>query len=340
MFFSFLPKHFDSRGTHLNYFNFIPSEGSDRYVFYFFGLISLVLLLGLYRRWVSLVLFLFWIVECNHVAFEHNAGTFLVAYLLLILASTPEGVDWGIRKLPFKLGWALLLALLFSEVFSEIQYVVDLPAFGIKPDVQNRPPGEWLPLKLGSIVVFFALMPFFRLRKFAWTILFFSKLAWLVAFRPQDSTLIMLISLLFLFNGEWLTEKSDPKLKPIIFFDGLCVLCNRFTKFLFKEDFAHHFYYAPLQGKTAKEILPRDRVSQPGSIIFLQGGKVYDKSEAIIKIFSEVGGIWTPFFFAKIVPKSIADKIYDFVASNRYSWFGSLSECEIPNEIEKAFQKP
>ena len=331
-----MPRLFTTGGFSLSYLDFLP----QKVVFAIFGTLALVIFFGFYQRGLALILFVFWIIECNPVAFKFNPGTFMVAYLLLILAGTPTGPDWGIRKTPQQLCWLLLLALLFFDFFTGLQISLDLPAFGIRPDFQFRPPIFWLNFRLCSLGLFFLLVPFSRLRFYAWAILVGSNLAWLGRFGLQDSSLILLIGLLFLFNGQWLTESSDPKLKPIIFFDGFCVLCNRFTQFIFREDFAHHFFYSPLQGRTAKEILPRDRISQPHSIIFLQDGKVYEKSEAVLRILSEIGGIWSFFFLARVVPKALADRIYDLVASNRYSWFGSLSECQIPGDIEKAFQKP
>ncbi len=300
----------------------------------------MALLLGFYRRWFSFILFLFWIVEISPVAFKYNPGTFMVGYLLLILAATPTGPDWGVRKVPFQLCWLLMLTLLLFDTFTSLKILLDLPAFGIKPDLLFRPPTFWLNFKLVSLSLFFLMIPFSRLRITAWLIIFSSNLIWMIRFGFQDSTTVMLIGLLFLFNGSWLAENSDPKIKPIIFFDGFCILCNRFTQFIFKEDFSHHFFYSPLQGKTAKEILPRDRIIQPNSLIFLKDGKVFEKSEAVFRIFSEIGGIWFWVFLVRIIPKSLADKVYDLVANNRYDWFGSLSECKIPLEIEKTFQKP
>ncbi len=332
----YLPQLFLGDGVSFHFFNFLPKE----YVFIFFALVSTALLFGFLQRCLSLLLFLFWILECNPITFRYNPGTFIVAYLLLVLATTPTGNDWGIRKLSYQLSWVLMFVLLFFDLFTSLPNLLDLPAFGIKPQVQFRPPTLWLDFRLLALSTFFLLIPFFRLRFFAWSILLGLNIAWMMRFGIQDASLTVILGLIFLFNGAWLTENSDPKIKPIIFFDGFCILCNRFTKYIYREDFSHHFFYSPIQGKTAKETLPRELITQPNSIIFLKNGKIFDKSEAVFQILSEIGGIWTFFFWTRFLPKFITDRAYDIVASNRYGWFGSLTECQIPQEIDKAFQKP
>ncbi len=130
--------------------------------------------------------------------------------------------------------------------------------------------------------------------------------------------------------------KSDK----IIFFDGVCNLCNRLVIFIIKQDRKNNFKFASLQSATAEKmgILQKDTTSI--SVIFFSENKVYQKSTAILHIFKLLPFPWSLLFGFIIVPRIIRDSIYNFIAANRYKWFGKKDECMVPSEnIEKRFLK-
>jgi predicted DCC family thiol-disulfide oxidoreductase YuxK len=123
----------------------------------------------------------------------------------------------------------------------------------------------------------------------------------------------------------------------IIFFDGPCALCNACVDFLVKADRKRLFRYASLQGQTAQRLLEADQWSDKNTIVFKQDNKISIKTEAIARILKELP---FPFFalgiFLSLFPHFLANKLYDFVAKNRYQWFGKFEGCRVPNARDKS----
>ena len=121
--------------------------------------------------------------------------------------------------------------------------------------------------------------------------------------------------------------------KKIIFYDGLCAMCNRFIRILITLDKKEKFLLAPLQGKNGKilqKIFSKD-LKGIDSVIFYNK-KVYTKSSAVINILSELGGTCKLAYIFNIIPSFISDSIYDYIARNRFQWFGKLDKCPMPEK--------
>lgn len=121
--------------------------------------------------------------------------------------------------------------------------------------------------------------------------------------------------------------------KKIIFYDGLCAMCNRFIRILITLDKKEKFLLAPLQGKNGKILQKKFSKELKGidSVIFYNK-KVYTKSSAVINILSELGGIYKLAYIFNIIPSFISDYIYDYIARNRFQWFGKLDKCPMPEK--------
>jgi predicted DCC family thiol-disulfide oxidoreductase YuxK len=133
----------------------------------------------------------------------------------------------------------------------------------------------------------------------------------------------------------------EPK-EFIIFFDGVCNLCNGFVDFLVRVD-RHRgpsYKIASLQGKTAAERLPENLRADMNSLVLLSGGQTYTKSAAIWRIFCRLEWPWHVVALLQIIPGSWGDKIYDFVARHRYLIFGESLACRVPTEAEKDYFLP
>lgn len=130
----------------------------------------------------------------------------------------------------------------------------------------------------------------------------------------------------------------DSNTKAIIFFDGVCNFCNNSIQFILKRDKKDLFRFSPIQSDTGINLLPPNTVNQtnPDSIILLFEGKVYDKSSAAIKIASMLGGVWKLMNVYWIAPKFLRDAVYNYIAKNRYKWFGKKEACMIPSPEERA----
>ncbi len=123
--------------------------------------------------------------------------------------------------------------------------------------------------------------------------------------------------------------------QKIIFFDGYCGLCDRFITEIFFRDHQHIFHFAPLQGPTASQYRLKDL--NVDSVVYLKDGKTYLKSQAVLEIMSDLGGFYSLFSALKIIPRFLRDFVYDFIAKNRYGWFGQTEVCRLPNESEKTY---
>lgn len=128
--------------------------------------------------------------------------------------------------------------------------------------------------------------------------------------------------------------------KTVVFFDGICVLCNASVRFIMKFDKQKHFYFATLQSDVAKEVLLHlpEEIRKKDSIILREKGRYYVKSAAALRIAFHLGGWLYVTQVLWIIPPFIRDYIYDLIARNRYKWFGKKEHCMIPNtELESRF---
>lgn len=122
----------------------------------------------------------------------------------------------------------------------------------------------------------------------------------------------------------------------VIYFDGVCGLCNRFVDFVLARDRARRYRFAPLQGdRAAARFSPVDQVD-PTTIVYEEDGVLFDRSTAALRIVSGLGGIWSLAAVLGLVPRPIRDALYDWVARNRYAWFGKRDLCRLPTPEERA----
>ncbi|MGZ3794614.1 MAG: thiol-disulfide oxidoreductase DCC family protein [Bdellovibrio sp.] len=128
--------------------------------------------------------------------------------------------------------------------------------------------------------------------------------------------------------------------KKVIFFDGVCHLCNGFVDAVISRDKRHFLFFAPLQGSTAEQLLSTNDRAKLDSIIYFENGKTYYRSTAILKIMSSLGGFYKLFSAAWIIPGPIRDIVYNIIAKNRYSWFGKREFCRLPQPEEKSYLLP
>ena len=130
---------------------------------------------------------------------------------------------------------------------------------------------------------------------------------------------------------------------PVIFFDGICNLCNASVIFIIRHDKRGRFKFASLQSEFAKDFLKKhamfaDARSLPDSLILVQENKIYFKSEAALEISRQLSGIWKVLIIFGIIPRTLRDWLYDVVARNRYKWFGKRQSCMVPSpEISERF---
>jgi predicted DCC family thiol-disulfide oxidoreductase YuxK len=126
--------------------------------------------------------------------------------------------------------------------------------------------------------------------------------------------------------------------ETIIFFDGVCSLCNSVVDFVHRRDSKNHFKYASLQGNTAQKMIPELlEDEQLDSLIYYKQGKTFTESSAALHIAKGMSGVWPVLFALILVPKGLRDVIYRWVARNRYRWFGKRETCRMPEAHERPY---
>ena len=123
---------------------------------------------------------------------------------------------------------------------------------------------------------------------------------------------------------------------PIIFFDGICGLCNTFIDFVMPRDEKRIFKFSPLQGETARKLLPPQDYENVDSVVLYHNGKVYRRSAAVFEIFKLLGGKWKGLSVLGHIPTPITDVFYNLTAKYRYKLFGMKESCRIPTPAERA----
>lgn len=122
-----------------------------------------------------------------------------------------------------------------------------------------------------------------------------------------------------------------PKDKKIILFDGVCNYCNEKVNFIIKHDVKDIFRFATLQSEIGQEIVKQLGInSSIDSIILIEPGiAYYIKSEAVFKILKQLNTTLKGFIFFNFLPSLVKDMIYNYVAKNRYKWYGKKEVCMI-----------
>jgi predicted DCC family thiol-disulfide oxidoreductase YuxK len=133
-----------------------------------------------------------------------------------------------------------------------------------------------------------------------------------------------------------LTQPSQP----ILFFDGVCNLCNAAVTFVIERDPTVHFRFASLQSDMGRDVLKQLGQSPEhfDSFILWENGLFYERSTAALLVARRLSGAWPLLYSFMIVPKPIRDAVYGFIARNRYRWFGKRDACMLPTpELKTRF---
>lgn len=118
----------------------------------------------------------------------------------------------------------------------------------------------------------------------------------------------------------------------IILFDGYCNLCSSAVKFIITHDPKGHFRFSSLESVAGKNLLSARAfsVQDNKSILLLDGNKIYSRSTAALRIARKLNGILPILYVFMIIPRVIRDTLYNFIAINRYKWFGKKEQCMVP----------
>jgi predicted DCC family thiol-disulfide oxidoreductase YuxK len=122
----------------------------------------------------------------------------------------------------------------------------------------------------------------------------------------------------------------------ILYFDGVCGLCNRLVDWLVRRDRTGQLRFAPLQGATAAARLPAGWAEDLATVVLERDGRLSARSSAALEAVALLGGPWRAASLLKVVPRPLRDACYGWVARHRYAWFGRREACRVPSEAERA----
>ena len=132
-------------------------------------------------------------------------------------------------------------------------------------------------------------------------------------------------------------QREVEAIRRILFFDGVCGLCNWSVDFVLKRDLRAEIQFSPLQGDTAKALLSPADVSDLNTMVLWVGGRTYRKSAAAVRVLWQLGPFWRAVGIALwLVPLPLRNLVYSIVARNRYSLFGKKETCRLPTPEERA----
>lgn len=130
------------------------------------------------------------------------------------------------------------------------------------------------------------------------------------------------------------------KNKQLILFDGVCNLCNSSVLYVIKRDYENKFLFAPLQSNIAKSITSEYKIdtNKVDSILLYnpKKQKVYSKSTAALQIAKQLNFPTKLMAIFLVIPAFVRNWVYDYVAKNRYKWYGKKETCMIPTPELKA----
>lgn len=124
----------------------------------------------------------------------------------------------------------------------------------------------------------------------------------------------------------------DTSQHPVVLFDGVCNLCNGSVNFILDRDPRGRIHFGALQSPVSMALL--DSLHYRGclmhSVLLVKNGRVYDRSRAALEIARMLSGGWPLLYGFMILPPFVRNLVYDWIARNRYRWFGKREACRMP----------
>jgi len=119
---------------------------------------------------------------------------------------------------------------------------------------------------------------------------------------------------------------------PVVVFDGVCVLCNGWVRFLLRHDRQRRYRFAAMQTPTGRALLAAHGLDpdDPASFLLVGNGRAWRETDAIVRVATGLGGAWRATWILMAVPRPLRDGLYRTIARNRYRLFGRHESCVLP----------
>lgn len=126
--------------------------------------------------------------------------------------------------------------------------------------------------------------------------------------------------------------------RPILLFDGVCNLCNHSVQFIIERDKNKQVYFASLQSEAGQALLKHFGLEAESlkTLVLIDKEGAHLRSTAALRCSRLLSGVWPLFYSFIIIPRPIRDFVYNWIANNRYKWFGKQESCWLPTPDLKA----
>ena len=120
---------------------------------------------------------------------------------------------------------------------------------------------------------------------------------------------------------------------PVILFDGVCGLCNRWVSWILHHDRGEIFRFAALQSHAGQNLLEQHGLNglELSTMALIEQDEAHVRSQAALRSLKLLGAPWSIFFALILIPAPLRDWVYNWVAGHRYQWFGRLDSCVVPD---------
>lgn len=124
----------------------------------------------------------------------------------------------------------------------------------------------------------------------------------------------------------------------VVLFDGVCNLCNSSVNWIIDHDKKNEFRFASLQSEYGQRMVQQYNISgnYMDTVVLIKNDRAYLRSAAVLQVLKGIGGVYSLALVFNIFPAFIRDGVYNFIAKNRYRWFGKQESCRIPSPELKA----
>lgn len=122
----------------------------------------------------------------------------------------------------------------------------------------------------------------------------------------------------------------------IIFFDGVCNMCNGVVDFVLRHEKHPEFQFATLQSNQATLLIDAHYQKDLSTIVVFDDGKTFTQSDAVFHILRFMKAPWSWLSIVRFFPRWIRDWAYRVVSKNRYTLFGKREVCRLPSKEERA----
>ena len=137
--------------------------------------------------------------------------------------------------------------------------------------------------------------------------------------------------------SRWSPQPAPDEPDGLILFDGVCVFCSRWVRFVIDRDPERRFRFVAIQSEPGRVLAARFGIDPeaPQTNAVVWGGRIFFKSDAALTVLGKLAAT-RPLGWLKVVPKLLRDPVYDLIARNRYRIFGRTDACMIPSAEDRS----